>query len=110
MNGSPVRCEKLHPNSDRCQHRYIDDAEDGNLTCGDTEKRKEGDTNPLRGDIIVLELLAIVGAVRGTLRAFEVSKLSQGSPGRRREYALMTPTGNRVWGTWSALPSNWTCF
>ena len=67
-----MRYGRLH--SGRCQHRSVDESE-GNPTGGDTEKRNEGNANPFRGDIIVLELrLVIVGAVRGTLRPFEVSK------------------------------------
>jgi hypothetical protein len=40
-------------------------------TCGETEERKEGNGNPFRGNIVVLELLLVViGAVRGTFRWF----------------------------------------
>jgi len=64
-----------------------------NLTRGDTENRKEGDANPFRGDVIVLELLAIVGAVRGTLRPFEVESRNPRQVEGEEKYALMTWTG-----------------
>jgi hypothetical protein len=41
-----------------------------NCTCGDTEKRKEGNANPFFTDIMVLEiLLVIIGADKGTFRS-----------------------------------------
>ena len=113
MLGSLVRCENLYTNSDRCQHRYVDEAEK-TPTGGDTEKRKEGDTNTFGGDIIVvLELLAIVGAVRGTLMPFEVWNLSQGSQyDRKDKYALITLTGiaGGVLEEFCLSSGDWTCF
>jgi hypothetical protein len=38
-------------------------------TCGETEKRKEGDSDPFRGYIVILELLLVIdGAVRRTYK------------------------------------------
>ena len=73
------------------------------LTCGDTENRNEGNANPFRGDIIVLELfLVTVGAVRGALRSFEVF-LSQGSPGRRGRKIRTHDLGRERVQSWGCL-------
>ena len=63
--------ENFNRDSGRYQRRCVDEAEEI-LTRGDTKKCKESDTNPFCGDVIVLELLAIVRAVGGTFWPFEV--------------------------------------
>ena len=62
-----------------------------NRTCGDTEKRNEGNANPFRGDIIVLEiLLVIIGGDKGTFGSCRNSVKGTREGKRENEYALMS--------------------
>ena len=74
-------------------------------TCGETEERKEGDSNPFRGYIVVLELLLVInGAVRRTCRSVR-NWVEKTQEGRRAEgYALMTEIDL---GT--SVPLHWAC-
>lgn len=80
-------------------------------TCGDIEKRNEENANPLRGDIIVLELLVIVGAVMVMmiLGSFEVQSRKPRKTKGEERYVRITCTGIEF-GVHGALsPFHWTC-
>ena len=62
-----------------------------NRTCGDTEKRNEGNANPFRGDIVVLEiLLVIIGGDKGTFGSCRNSVKRTREGKRENENALMS--------------------